>query len=89
MSSQLLKDLRRYQDVATRGYRARRIQNVVDTIHFVSSATNPLIQATDLVVFLKRRLSAHTETDERAARANEALWEIIEPRIWHEWIWHP
>ena len=89
LSRELLADLRQFQDQATRGYRARRIVNVVDTIHFVSSRTNHLVQAADLVVFLKRRLRTHVESDPRAARANEALWEILAPHVTHDRIWHP
>ena len=89
LSPQLLADLRRFQDASTRGYRARRIEHVVNTIHFVQSRTNHLVQAADLVVFLKRRLRTHVESDERAVRANEALWEIVAPHVRHEWIWHP
>lgn len=89
LSPDLLADLRRFQDQSTRGYRARRIEHIVDTIHFVASHANHLVQATDLVVFLRRRLRTHTEPDERAARANAALWQIVAPHIRHEWIWHP
>lgn len=89
LSRELVADLRRYQDRSTSGYRARRLENVVDTMHFVSSDRNHLVQAADLVVFLKRRRRTHTESDPRAARANESLWEIIAPHITHEWIWHP
>jgi len=89
LSRELLEDLRRFQDYSTRGYRARRIEHIVDTIHFVSSRTNPLVQAADLVVFLKRRMRTHVEPDDRATRANEALWSMVRPLIRHEWIWHP
>lgn len=89
LSPELLTDLRRFQDQSTRGYRARRIEHVIDTIHFVASRRNHLVQAADLVVFLKRRLRTHTEPDERATRANLALWSIVAPHISHEWIWHP
>ena len=89
LSRELLSDLRRYQERATRGYRSRRLANIVDTMHFVSSSTNPLVQAADLVVFLKRRMSTHVEPDERAARVNAALWSTVQPLIRHEWIWHP
>ncbi len=89
LSRELLSDLRRFQERATGGYRARRIEHIVDTIHFVSSRTNHLVQAADLVVFLKRRLRTHVEHDQRAARANAALWAIVAPRVKHDWIWHP
>ena len=39
--------------------------------------------------YLKRRLRTHVESDPRAARANEALWEILAPHVTHDRIWHP
>ncbi len=48
-----------------------------------------LDEAADLVVFLKRRLRTHVESDPRATRANAALWAIVAPHVRHESIWHP
>jgi hypothetical protein len=87
--SALLRDLITFQDTGTWGYRGRRIQRVVDTIHFVNSATNPLVQAADLVAFLKLRRSAHTETDDRAQEANEHLWGLIASHVGHNHCWYP
>jgi hypothetical protein len=87
--SALLRDLRTYQEGATWGYRARRITRVIDTIHFVRSSTNPLVQGADLVAFLARRMKAHEEPDERAQAANARLWAILEPHVHHDWCWHP
>ena len=89
LSSVLLDDLRHFKERSTRGYRARTIRNVVDTIHFVPSRTNALVQAADLVVFLYRRISSHEESDPRAVRANAALWSIVQSCVAHAWIWHP
>ena len=81
------RDLWLYQRSRTWGYRARKIKRVVDTIHFAPSSSSRLVQAADLVAFLARRIEAHVETDERAKKANEALWARIEPRIHHQWCW--
>jgi len=83
------RDLWLYQRSHTWGYRARQINHVVDTIHFAPSSSSRLVQAADLVAFLARRIEAHAETDERAKKANEALWARIEPRIHHQWCWWP
>ena len=83
------RDLWRYQRSRTWGYRAHQINNVVDTIHFAPSSSSRLVQAADLVAFLARRIEAHVETDQRAKRANDALWARIEPRIHHQWCWWP
>jgi hypothetical protein len=77
------RDLWHYQRSQTWGYRARKIQCVLDTIHFAPSSSSRLVQAADLVAFLARR------TDERAKRANDALWARIEPKIHHNWCWWP
>lgn len=87
--STLLRDLIAYQEIGTWGYRGHRIGNVVDTIHFVRSATNWLVQGADLVAFLALRRATHTETDPRAQAANDALWGVVQPRIHHEWCWYP
>jgi hypothetical protein len=83
------RDLWRYQRLETWGYRARKIERVLDTIHFAPSSSSRLVQAADLIAFLARRIETHVEADERAKRANDALWARIEPRIYHNWCWHP
>lgn len=86
---ELLRELRTYQQRATWGYRSRQLRRIVDTIHFVRSDTNRLVQAADLVAFLTLRLATHRETDERAAAANLDLWSIIQPLVVHRHCWHP
>jgi hypothetical protein len=83
------RDLWLYQRSQTWGYRARKIERVVDTIHFAPSSSSRLVQAADLVAFLARRIKVHVETDERAKKANEALWSRIEPKIHHQGCWWP
>jgi hypothetical protein len=85
----LLRDLVVFQDQGTWGYRRRRIRRVVDTIHFVNSRTNPLVQGADLVAFLALRAKTVRERDPRAARATEAIQEIIAPRVHHDHCWWP
>lgn len=87
--STLLRDLIAYQEHGTWGYRGRRIGQVVDTIHFVRSATNWLVQGADMVAFLTLRRATHTETDVRAQAANDRLWGIVQPRVHHHWCWYP
>jgi hypothetical protein len=83
------RNLWEYQRAGTWGYRARRITNVVDTIHFAPSTSSRLVQAADLIAYLARRRETHTDTDQRARRANDALWDRILPRIEHNRCWHP
>jgi len=87
--STLLRDLIAYQEYGTWGYRGHRIGQVVDTIHFVRSATNWLVQGADMIAFLALRRATHTETDLRAHAANDRLWAVVEPRVHHQWCWYP
>jgi hypothetical protein len=86
--NQLLRDLVVYQESGTWGYLAKKITQVVDTIHFVNSKTNPLIQGADLVAFMLLR-SSHTGGNPRSMAAVRGLTKIIHPRIHHAWCWHP
>lgn len=83
------RDLWNYQRLWTWGYRSRQITRVVDTLHFAPSTSSRLVQAADLVTFMARRIAVHPETDPRAARANQALWERIGPRVIHNGCWYP
>jgi len=82
------RDLWEYQRTGTWGYRARKIRRVLDTIHFAPSSSSRLVQAADLT-YMARRITMHVETDERAKRANAALWCRMQPKIWHQWCWWP
>jgi hypothetical protein len=83
------RDLWSFQRKATWGYRSRQLTRIVDTMHFVPSHHSRLVQGADLVAFLHRRRSTHVENDERAKRANEALWERVNSRVEHDHTWWP
>jgi Protein of unknown function (DUF3800) len=85
----LLSDLRVFQERGTWGYRARRVERVIDTIHFVPSDTNRLIQGADLAAFISRRFLSHEETDAQNKAAVLRLWLPIHQRTFHQWCWHP
>jgi len=85
----LLRDLERFKATGTTGYRGRRVTRIVDTIHFVSSRTNPLCQAADLVAFLERRRRTVVSPNPLEIRANSSLRQIIAPAVEHAWLWHP
>jgi hypothetical protein len=83
------KDVAYYRQFGTTGYRARKLTRIVDTLHLAPSDASRLIQAIDLVTFLYRRMECHTESDDRATRANVALWKRIEPLVHHQQCWYP
>ena len=83
------RDLWRYQRQSTPGYLSRRLTSIVDTIHFAPSHASRLVQAADLIAYLHGRITSGADRDERAKRANAALWARIEPRVAHNYCWHP
>jgi hypothetical protein len=82
-------DMAMYRKSGTWGYRARKLTQIVDTLHFAPSSASRLVQAIDLVTFLYRRMECHTEPVEKAKRANERLWARIDPKVWHRQCWYP
>ncbi|MER6505931.1 DUF3800 domain-containing protein [Nonomuraea sp. NPDC001636] len=78
------KDLKEYQTNGTGGWRDRKLECIVDTLHFAPSHASRLIQAADLIAFLHHRIHSGADKDERARRANENLWERIRKRVVHE-----
>lgn len=83
------RDLRHFQRFGTWGYRAKQLTCIIDTMHFVPSEASRLVQAADMIAFMHRRRLTHTETDDRAVRANAALWDRIEACVEHSHTWYP
>jgi hypothetical protein len=79
-------DLAMYRESGTWGYRARKLERIVDTLHFAPSSASRLLHAVDLVVFMHRRLQTHAESNDKAKRANERLWQRIENKIHHSGV---
>lgn len=83
-------DLQRYRQDGTSGYRSRRLTQIVDTMHFAPSSASRLLQAVDLIAFLFHRIQTTVpQADQRALRANQALWRRIKPRVLHCHCWSP
>jgi len=78
-----------FQRFSTGGYRARQLTRIVDTIHFAPSRASRLVQAADLVAYLWQRIQSRAERDERAKRANWALWRQVSPRVVTTHCWFP
>jgi hypothetical protein len=69
-----------FQRFMTAGYRARQITRVVDTIHFAPSTASRLVQAADLVAYLKMRIDSKRDLDERALRRTRRSGSGSDPR---------
>ncbi|MFE2121038.1 DUF3800 domain-containing protein [Rhodococcus aetherivorans] len=78
-----------YQRYSTKGYRARRLTQIADTIHFAPSSSSRLLQIVDLVAYLHYRMNSKRDRNEKAIRANEALMQHIAPQIMHNFCWYP
>lgn len=87
--NQYRRDLWSYQQSGTWGWKSRQITRVVDTIHFAPSHASRLVQAADLAVFLHRRIRTHQETDQRAQRAWEKLYDTVRPLVITDKTWIP
>lgn len=87
--SDLLRDLLTFQEGGTWGYRATQITRVIDTIHFVPSFTNRLIQGAHLAAFVALRQLTHAETNVRSAAAVRRLWDTMQPQVSHRHCWYP
>ncbi|AXV09483.1 hypothetical protein DVS28_a4825 [Euzebya pacifica] len=78
-----------FQRTSTIGYRARQLTRIVDTLHFVPSNRSRLVQAADMIAFLKRRMMSTAPQNQRVLQANQRLWDILAPRMHHEGCWYP
>lgn len=68
-----------YQRLTTGGYKPRDLRRIEMPIRFGSSAESPGLQASDLAVYLHRRIDAHVDADSRAAAAADRLWTMLRP----------
>ena len=67
-----------YQTQGTPGaYMRTTLSRLLDTVHFAPSHQSRMLQAVDVLAFIFRRYRTVAETDPRAAKAMEGLWELI------------
>jgi len=72
-------DLRNSKRSGTGGYKSRKLERILDTMHFADSHDSRGLQAADLVAFLHRRIlrnENHT-VDERERNAVEQVWSRL------------
>jgi Protein of unknown function (DUF3800) len=86
-----LRDLASYQEIGTSwGFNTEQIDNIVDTIHFVPSQTNPAIQLADCATFIaarKRKIDAGLVSTNSAVKS---LWsDRIDPFVRLNAVWYP
>jgi len=83
------RNLWMFQRYSTTGYRARQLTRIIDTLHFAPSTSSRLVQAADLVAFMHQRITSNADQDDRARRANAAIWKRIRGNVEHIWRWEP
>lgn len=76
LRSQLCNDLVDFQN-------EHPLTQIIDTIHFVNSASSPLIQAADLITFIIRRFDSLEDRDPRAQKVTNECATIIERTRWN------
>lgn len=69
-----------YQTHSTAGYYPRFLKNIL-AVKYIDSHEHPGIQIVDLCIFLYRRWSDHSESQERTRRDVVAMWEILKPTL--------
>lgn len=86
-----MRDLASYQALGTTwGWKTERIDCIIDTIHFVRSETNPVIQLADCATFVAARHRRALLGGSAPNPAVTRLWErYIEPCIWENAVWFP
>jgi len=58
-------------------------------MHIAPSHASRLLQAAHMIVYLHYRMSARQDRDERAVRANQAIWDRVVPKIHMVHCWWP
>lgn len=86
-----IRDLVSYQEFGTGwGWNAESIDHIIDSIHFVRSETNPLIQLADCVTFVEGRRRKADAGIVKPSTEIDSLWErFIEPALVESKVWYP
>jgi len=84
------KDFKGYQRNGTWGYKSKKLEHLVDTIHFAPSVSSRLIQAADLVSYVrlqKDKVSANPT----ALQFYKDRWRTLlnQDRVFEDSLWNP
>ena len=63
----------------TDGWYGSKLESFVDGLHFTPSCFSRMVQAADLLTYVYRRKHILPYKDERAIKANDKLWDLIQP----------
>ena len=74
-------NFRFYQDADHDGGHAGRLARILDTLYFGPSRHSRMLQAADLLTFIRLRRSTVTEPQPNATRVNDTIWAYVEPIV--------
>lgn len=81
--------LERHRVRGTPGYNTTTLSAVVGSLEFVKSETSAMVQAADIVAYLRHRMASVPEPIRAQRRSREKLWSIISGQVEHDFIWVP
>ena len=88
VEQQVIEDLPRYKELGTGfGHRPIDLRWIVDNVHWVKSHNSRLLQLADNCTFLCQRRHRDAGKTSRQAEAVQALWRVVEERVWSGKIW--
>lgn len=67
----------RYRVTGTYGYKPNKLQNIYEELAFVDSKTNRVLQAADMATYIFNRKVTVQESNPKAVKEKEKLWEIF------------
>lgn len=93
LSKKEIEDMRdmlvEVRDLGTGGNFPHKVTRILDTIHFTDSRRSRLIQAVDLIAFIRHRLETQNRSATKRDNHIETLWSMIESKVVYNRIWTP
>lgn len=83
------KLLANYRQWSTPTSTSMKLDRIIDTIHFTPSHESRMIQATDMVAFIRLRRSIASGRDSREVAAMTKLWDKIAKCVVVDYVWRP
>ena len=81
--------LERHRKHGTPGYSVSNLNQVAEKLQFVDSRSSGMIQAADVVAYLKHRIVSKPNAPRPERRSRDRLWRMIEPQILQDYCWVP
>lgn len=79
----------RHRVLGTPGYRRSMLPNVDGELAFVASHESALIQAADLIAYLRHRMATRPNPPRAERRARDHLWSKVDRMLLHDYCWKP